>query len=521
MSQKNLKLIFAVFVIFFISLITFLPSFSLALFGDDWLAFWRYLTHLGPAPREHWTHISYLLTPYGSQDIMMGLLRNIFGFQGTYFQMVSFFLRMIAAFSLYPLISYLTKSKLATFFAILFFAITTTGIETTNWVFNMPTYITISLFNLFLYLFLKEREKKSYLVIAISAIIYYFSYIITPIRMHGSLILVFLLEIFWSFQKKDGKILTRSALRFSLILLVFLFIRFSGQSLGPSNEPIERFTSGIKTSSDLLSKGEIGFIFYPVIILGSMLIPDFILPIGIKNVILLLTGSLILITSLYFIIKHFKKGLVSTGFFLGISWSILSFFFAWWWVPNTIYPGHYRYLAVSAVGISILLALIIGLAKTLRNQVIITAILSSFVILHIVSTNYYFRLMEGFHSQQLTDKIWSSIPYIPTIGKEPVVFYFQGNIDNYVILHNVITFGFPPHMQLLYSLTERDPAPLPMTNWEDVVSAVKDGQSFKPHGYPLKPIGINQVYAFYLEGKDNLINITEIARQKLIEAKQK
>jgi len=252
-----------------------------------------------------------------------------------------------------------------------------------------------------------------------------------------------------------------------------------------------------------------------------MLIPDFILPSELKNIILLLTGGLLLITASILIIKFFKKIDVSSTLFFGISWSILSFFFAWWWVPNTIYPSYHRYLIVSAVGISILFAAIISLGNKFKDQIFLTAVLSIFLVLHLLSTRYYLKLMGNYHSQQITDKIWSAMPYIPAVGKEPLVFYFEGEVNNYPILHNVLTFGFPPHMQLLYNLEERNPAPVPMTNWNEVISVVTDGQSFKAYGYPLKPIPIDHVYAFYLQGKDNLINVTEIARQKLVEEKQK
>ena len=516
-----MNLILASCFILFISILTFLPSFNLALFGDDWLAFFRYAMHVAPKFPGEWINLIYFLTPYGAQDIIMGLLQKIFGFQGSYYQYTSFALRMIAAFSLYPLVFYLTKSKLAAFFAILFFAVTTTGIETTSWVFNMPTYTTIALFNLFLYFFIVAREDKKHIFLTISLPLYFLAYIITPIRMHGSLLFLLFLEVFWIFQKKDRQTIKLACLRFLLLLLIFLIIKFIGQSLGPANEPIERFTLGVTTSLELIKQGRLDFIFYPLIMLGSMLIPDFILPAGFKNAVLLLVGGLVLIITIYLIIKFFNRTNTSTALFLGISWSLLSFFFAWWWVPNTIYPTFHRYLIVSAVGISIILAVIISLGRKIKNQLYLAFIPTFFLILQLISTNYYLKLMEDFHSQKLTDKIWSAMPYIPQVGKEPLVFYFEGDSSNYVILHNVLTFGFPPHMQVLYHLTEADPAPVPMTNWNEVVSAVSDGQSFKLYGYPLKPIPIDHIFAFYLEGKDNLINITDQARQKLLEEQPK
>ena len=130
---KNLpRLLIGSSIIILVSLLTFLPSFDLSLFGDDWLAFWRYLEHLGPKSSGQWSHLTYFLTPYGAQDILMGLLRNIYGFNSSYYYLTSFVFRLFAAFSLYPLVFYLTRNKLATFFSILFFSITIIGLETTN-----------------------------------------------------------------------------------------------------------------------------------------------------------------------------------------------------------------------------------------------------------------------------------------------------------------------------------------------------------------------------------------------------
>ncbi len=569
-------------LIVFVSFLIFLPSFNLSLFGDDWLAFWRYLELLGPKSSGEWNHFTYFLTPYGAQDILMGFLRNLFGFKSSYYYIISFIFRLFASFSLYPLVFYLTKSKLAAFFSILFFSITVIGLDTTTWVFNMPTYITVGFFNLCLYFFIKSREENHFRHILFAIVLYYFAYIITPIRMHGSLPFLFLLELFWIIQKRDFKILKKALIRFAIMLSIFFFIKFTGHSLGPSSEIGERLTQGFSVSQTLLNQQRFDFVFHPLVILGSMLVPDFLIQqivgfsdidpttfflsilslfffliIGLKkkfflkflsccllwttaswiffpkniqafpnntitpsaSLVLLNIGAYAFILLILLLIKNRSREKLSTAFFISLSWPILSFIAAWWFTPQVIFPTAYRYLITSAVGISIFLAAIVSSGEKLKNQLYLVSILSIFLILHMASTNYYLRLMESFHSQQITDKIWSAIPYIPEVGKEPLVFYFYGDNSNFVILHNVLTFGFPPHMQLLYNLRGKDYAPVPMRHWNEVISAVRDGQSFKAYGYPLIPIPIDNVYAFSLQGRDNLVNITDIARKKLTEYK--
>lgn len=578
------KLFTAVLVILIISLFALYPSFNLGLFGDDWLAFFRYAQHLGPRSPGAWNHLTYYLTPYGPQDILMGLLQRVFDYQSTWYYLISYILRLIAAFSFYPLVFYLTKNKFSSFFAVLFFSVTTTGLDTTNWVFNMPSYVTVALFNLCLLFFIKQREKEDIKLLLLAAIFYYFAYITTPIRMHGSLIFLFSLEAFYVLQERTIRITKKALIRFAVMLGVFLIIRYTGQSQGPLQEPSERFFLGIKAMSEMISQGRFDFVFYPVIMFGSAIIPDFILPsfqviskskllvmnlipsflaflvfsfLLIKNIsvakmdffkrvvftaigwviviiitfhfnlatlndgrfiyLLLIGGFSISLVGLL-IIKYFKEKIVSTALFLGLSWSICSFFFAWWWVPASIFPTTYRYLIVTAMGVSVILATIISLGKNKKQQTALFTIFCLIILIHIISSHIFINYSLNSHNQQISGKIWSSIPKVPEIGKskEPIIFYFEGDDTNGGILHDVITFGFPPHMAMLYGLREECGCiPSPMSDFKDVVSAVSDGKSLRAYGYPTVPVSINRVYAFHLQGKDNLINVTAEARAKL------
>lgn len=150
----------------------------------------------------------------------------------------------------------------------------------------------------------------------------------------------------------------------------------------------------------------------------------------------------------------------------------------------------------------------------LKNQIYITLVLSLLLVLHITSTQTYITKLLNSHSQQSIDRIWSAIPQIPEVGKKPIILYFEKD-TNSATLGDSVLFGFPFHIALLYNLKESDVFPAATENWKDVVSAVTDGQSLKPYGFPLKPISIDQIYAFHLQGQDNLINITEEARREL------
>ncbi len=516
----------------------------------------------------------------------MGLVQKIFGFESSWYYLLSYLLRILAAFSFYPLVLYLTKSRIASLFAVIFFSITVVGFDATNWVFNMPSYITIALFNLFLFFFLRAREDKNILILITAGSLYYLAYITTPIRMHGSLPFIFLIETFWIIQERNIRTLKKVGVRLALIIGIFLVIRYTGHSQGPAEEVTQRMGLGIKAMSEMLQAGRFDFIFYPLVMFGSMIIPDFILssfqilskkqllwsallpsffgfaaitalvvkdlPVAkvkfIKRIIigavcwivliilihqtnlltfndsryilLLLIGGFGAILTAFLMIKFFDRENTSTALFLGLSWSILSFFFAWWWVPNSIFPTTYRYLIVSAVGITILLATIISLGKERKNQISLFVSFSIILIIQVIATRIYINNLLSSHGADISKKIWSAIPRIPEIGKskEPIIFYFEGDGTNGGTLHDTITFGFPPHTAILYNLREEDGGfPVPMEDFRQVASAAIDGKSMPAYGYPVKPVPIERIYAFHLQGKDNLVNITDVARNKLEE----
>lgn len=571
-----------------VSSFTLFPVFSLALWGDDFLTIWRYLYLVGGSnPRPEWNHLTYFLTPYGPQDIATGLLYKAFGVQAQYYHLTSIIFRLIAATSLIPVVFYLTKSRLAAFFAVLFFLVTVIGFDTTNWVFNMTSYISLAFFNLFLYFFLRSRESSSVKLLLFSGLFFYLTFVFSPIRMTGLLPFVFIIESLYLIQNLNLKGLKKVGTRIVLIIAVMTFITLTGQSTGPKTDLSQRFLSGLSTATQLLSQGRFDFLFYPILMFGSMFVPDiitpnfptitkkwvlfqnillpfllvfifilfifkknittlrkgFILKNGLmggiwcllvslihlgnmttfsdpKAIFLLLIGgfTLIITFSLYFEYHHQKN--LSNAILYSIIWAVISFFPAWFWLPTNIYPAYYRYLIGSGIGVSIFLSAIIALGQTSAQRVRLFMVVCLFLIIQIIATRIYLNQLVNAHGIDLSNRIWSQMPYFPQMGKTdiPLIFYFQG--DNNIIVHNVLFFNFDYRNALLYNIWD-DKIPLVMGDWPSVVSAVTDGKIFKAYGRPQKPLPIDHIYAFHLEGKDKLINITDEVRQKLREISQK
>lgn len=504
-----------ILILIVVSLFTLSPTFNLALFGDDWLSFWRYLQYLGPSSSGQWNHLSYFLTSYGPQDIVMGLLQKVYGYHSFNYQLTSYILRLIASLSIYPVAWYLTKNKLASFLAVLFLSVTTIGLETTNWVFNMPSYIAINFLNLFFYLYLRSKDEHSIKLLVTSALLFSLAIVFQPIRMHGILPFIVVMELFWLFQKPSSiqvkQFLFRIGLFFSISLIIFLTLSKSpvAPTLGVSNEIIT-------TLLKLINEGTINFLLKPLKTIGSIFIP-----LSSNYNQQLFIGSAAVLVWILLIIKSRKDQKTQTALFFSFTWLISSFLISWLRFPELILNSTHRYLIVSAVGIALFLASIANVSKSQASMRIIYSVVTTLILLNIISTRAYLKEQEQTHSIAVSNKIWASIPYIEEMGKssKPLVFYFEDDGSNAIILRDVVTFGFPPHMALLYGITEENRTPIPMSNWRQVESAVIDGKSFAAYSHPLEPISPDRVYAFHLQGDDNLIDITDKVRSKLKELK--
>ncbi len=584
--KKNITLFLGFIIILAISLFVFLPTFNLALFGDDWYTLWRYLYFLGPKSSDGYNYLTYLITSYGSQDIVMSLLYNLFGNYSPPYYIISYLLRMVATISLIPIIFFLTKNKFAAFLAALFFSITPIGLETTNWVFNMPVYISIAFFNLFLYFFLLFQENNQIKLLITSLSLFLLAHIASPIRMTGLLTFTIFLEIFFALQglKKKKQFL----IEVGLFILVFMLINLtSGIATSVPKSRVAFFVSGINTVNmgiviiqHLLSQNRFDFILYPLLTIGEMVIPDttiiisegfslfinliflyliflsvsfllfksseklnvnfyrktiifgFILnliviavyqisksTLSIHSIISIIVGGYLLITGINLLLCTRKNGSISTALFISISWIVISFIFTWFRAPETVMPTVHRYLIVSAIGISLLFATIFSLGKNTKYRILLFCLILILIIFHMNASRNFIKEQLIYHGRETSSKIWSTIPSMPQIENSiyPVVIYLENDGTNGPILYTSLGFGLDYHLALIYNIRNSDKIPIMMDDWKNIISAVTDGKSFAPYGRSLKPVPIDHIYAFRLEGSDQLINMTDDARGKLKE----
>lgn len=580
-------------LILLINLLIFLPFFGLGLFGDDWLAIFRYSyyldepKHLGPYSTEYFNNFKYLLNAYGSQDTVMAALYKTFGEYSSVYFILSYILRVGAGLSIYFPAYYLTKNRLTAWFAVVFFLFSSIGLEASSWVFNMPSYLAIIFFNFLLYFYLKFHSEKRLGYLLFSYMFFTLTFVSTPIRAHGLIPFMIFIELLWFYFERSWQYSRLSLIRIAGFLLIFLMIYLLGFKETISGSPASGFIGGLNNILQLLSQNRFDFLFYPIITLGNILIPDQFLPHGwqivsfsqylfkiflpiftiyitiaiiltyhIGNlsrkffpvitlagvfwalVVLviykfnvttfsnanytssLLIGGYLLIVSLSMFIYLKTNIFIKSTLLIALGWAMISYLYPWLQTNTSgIFSATHRYLIISSVGISLLLANIIGLGKNTKSVLVLLVLGSIFLIIHTFSTRSFLIKQYQTHNRAIVEKIWSAIPRIPEVGKteETLIFYFEGDGTNGSIIGDSITFGFPPHMALLYKITEENRMPIPMSDFKQLQSAILDGKSLAAYGRVAKPLPVERIYAFHLKGTDNLINITDEVRKKLMQ----
>ncbi|MBI2596911.1 hypothetical protein HYW41_02030 [Candidatus Daviesbacteria bacterium] len=522
-------LIFLIFTTISISLYAFYPSFNLSLFGDFWLVIWRYERMVGQFSIGAWNYPTYFFTLFGSQDILNGFLFKIYHYNPSPYYITSYLFRLLASFSLYPLAFYLTRNTLASFFAVLFFSITTIGLETTDWVFHMPTYLLVLFFNLFLYFFLKSRDNYQIKWVVYFTLFFFATIVIYPIRSMSIVPFIVMIEIIWFLNHRTFEMLKKVVTRLTIISLIYLILLtqtnlfssphdWDNQTITNSTQALTNVTlTSFKAGYNLIQKGQVDFLLNPIAALGGMIIPN--ISVGNENKALsTFIGGLSIVIWFLLIILN-RKSKILDALIISLIWTFFAFLIPWMRPEylTSIFSTDQRYLILPAIGISILFASLISLGQSKKSRNVIIALLSLVLIMNIYSTRSYFSNLEQIRSQQLYDKIWSQLPEFKNIGKteRPLVFYFTGERRD--IIHNVLEFGLPSKLQLIHNISDFKTV-VTIDNFKDLISAVKDGKSLARFSVLPKPLPIENIYSFNLEGTDKLINTSEITRKNILKS---
>lgn len=566
------------FVIALMQLFTLKDTFSLALFGDDWFTLTRYFLYVGPYASGEYNHLSYFLTMYGSQDSFFALLYHLFGLQSQFYYGVSFLLRLLAAVSVYPLLFGLTKNRLAGFIAALFFAVSFIGIETTNWVFNLPSYLAIIFLNIFFCVYLSRGNisiKKGLLITTLFVV----TFVVQPIRMTGLPLMILLIEAFVFFHNKTK---LRQLFYVSFALVGFLLVKLVGNTISKSDEMVQRALAGLEIIIKKLQAGELEILMNPFITLGSLFIPDilwnqfttilstnffwifvvsllgFVIIVflltkssSLSNNFLIISGAFGILWTLfvryisvynapafsdpfktgsaliggYFIITiltllyHLWRDKQAFPLFLSLVIIISSFIVPWLFTPEGHFSTSHRYLILTSLGLAIFWGTISTLMRQNSFSFLFFLVISIAFILQIQANHIFFKQLTISRSIEVSDTIWSQLgSLLPDVknAPSPLIVYFEGDGINGDTLYQVITFGFPPHISLLYDIPHDDKRlPVPISDFKELTAIYQTGQPLSAYAHQQKPVPLEQIYAFKLEGRTKILDITQQTRKQL------
>lgn len=574
MSKSDKLLLICIFAI---GAIVMLPTLKLGLYGDDWLAFYRYNYHLGKWSNGDFNFITYFLTPYGAQDILMGTLKSIWGLNPTNYFILSFILRFGVSISIFFLVKKYLDNKVSAFISALFFVITSVGIETTNWVFNMPSFLALIFVSAFLYNYFFSIESKKSNHIIFSSLFFYLAYITAPIRLHGFLPFIIIFEIYILILTKDFRTTLK---RLASIIIAFYLIKISGQSLGVQEDMVSRIRTGSQILINEFKNGRLLFATNPFLTAGRIFFPEsvwsffeenfevkrilhsvyvsvslfipflFLIPtyqksIRKNNLVLFLVITMSIIWTLvikyikgtipaeqinythlsqsllggymliYFIsLTLFAKEIrLKVLFFFGIIWVFTSYVSAWFATPDVSFSTNHRYMIIPAYSLSILLGALYFAAKEKNSKILISIILIVYFSLHLFATKAYFDQLLILRSKVVSEKIRNSLPEIPLSTFESPVIIYFEGENT--LLYNTLTFGFPPYISIIKNTKDTNLIPTATSNWDEVLVAAKTGENMKAYGFETKPVLIENIYSFRVNNNGTLDNSSQETRNKL------
>lgn len=556
--QKNFFYLLALLII---GILVFYKTFNLAIMGDEWLVMW--VVKGAIETTGQWDYGIKLFDWQGYQfgALLMYLLTEYFGTDGTAVYVFSFITRFLAALTLFYFLKRRGCSDKVSFIGSLLFLVTPIGIQTTDWAKNFTSYISIVFFLICIdSIYYKLKSWISFLIFFLTFSI---SVYINPIRAPGILlttILLLILQYFFSGALNRNKKIILSF--FCSLLVVYLFSKmeiFAGHTdeqriiltlkqIFTGNFPIETFFGAVGTAIlPQPSYHYLGLLIGLLLLWKKYLLRKkyllltislhiLTLPILFNPFIQLSNNMLFTLVGIYFttfmistfIIELFNKEIsealnTSLPFLLTVCFLIAPAFFG----TLIIDPTH-RYLIYSALSIPMIVAFSLNQNILLKTREKLFSLInfkfasigisSIFLVLFYLFLRSEINKMYIYHNQDTAEIIWQQItPFFNNYdfnNRRTVTFFDSSN--NGAVVHDVITFGFIYHMGYIYKIWAFDNTetfiklPIAVDSFADFTSMVTDGAAVKKYiDKDAKPYIYPRENAFYFK-IDNLKVVRQI-----------
>lgn len=203
--------------------------------ADDWLLLFDYKT-TGPTITLldkvfAIFHAKGIYTSY--QVLFIGFLENIFRSNYQAYQITNIILKILAIISLYPLILIVFRRRLLAALTTILYAISYSSSGALQFVIKGSDYLAIFFMNLCLIAYYYSFKTKRKILLLLTTILLFLSFMLSPIRIYPFLFLIILIEVFMCIKSKRLLNFVGLFIRLIIIFLPFLIIlRFGPGSTG-------------------------------------------------------------------------------------------------------------------------------------------------------------------------------------------------------------------------------------------------------------------------------------------------
>ncbi len=290
MKDNKFVLLWLFIILPIAAAIVFRESFNLGLYGDDWQHLYNLWRDFFVYHRKSFFDIRSYLNPYWPNYLYLGIINHFWGFYPPAYFIASFMMRIFANISLYFLTFELTKSRFAAILSTILFLFSAAGLQTTDWVFNMNTYLGIGFLSLASTFYLKIRNintiKSRYFILFIPT--FTLALAIVPTRMHGAIPFLILTDLFLTFiaEKRQSGINRFFLIRIATAILIFATL-LHFKSFGDGSFTTDRLAESFQVFQAYMQRGYYAIWFYFFGVLGHLTLPNYISLDGFTEVIVI------------------------------------------------------------------------------------------------------------------------------------------------------------------------------------------------------------------------------------------
>lgn len=222
--KKYFPILFVILLLFFV----LKPALSLPLPGVTYVDLQVVVTDFGKNLSFFHPPLKYYVYHYGAQFTSILIVYKLFGFNPAAYFIINIFLRITAAVTIYLFTAKWSKSKLAGVLAGIFFGVNLPGLQpTTRVAFSLVYAAVIALF-IFLDHWLRFHYQPTARNLKLSVIFFALAILTYPVRMVGTVPLVFMSEAYWLLKNYNSRPILKLQIKHILILititLLFVFV---------------------------------------------------------------------------------------------------------------------------------------------------------------------------------------------------------------------------------------------------------------------------------------------------------